>query len=131
MIPPAGGDTLKYLRFWKGRGTYPQTAPTPKNIPVKDRPKRAEKNYAERENLPLALDVLKLRCFQLQGGCFGLWLPEQGLCPLTPLGALQEPTGSTCSHHHVLDVPFTVTTALHSYSYNMKIKKLQYHNHTH
>jgi len=86
-------------------------------------------------NVPvlLPLDVLKLRIFQLQGGCFGLCLPEQGLCPLTPLWALQEPTGSTCSHHHVLGELFTVTTALYhpSYSYNMKIKKLQYHNHTH
>ena len=85
-------------------------------------------------NVPVLLpvDVLKLRIFQFQGVALAFDSLNRG-CPLTPLGALQEPTGSTCSHHHVLDAPFTVTTALyhHSYSYNMKIKKLQYHNHTH
>ena len=41
-------------------------------------------------NLRLLLNVRKQKVFQLQGG-FAPWLPDQGLCPWTPLGALPRP----------------------------------------
>ena len=36
-------------------------------------------------NLPAPLDIQWPKCFQLQGGGFAPWPPDQGLCPQTPV----------------------------------------------